>query len=110
MTGEKAGGDSGGFESMGPCRPNTSTVSAKKASKALDAFVKAGGKLVTFGRAGELPIEKFGLPVVNVLKGKPSKEFWSPRSTLKVKVDTSSPLAFGMPEDALAIFTAGNQI
>ncbi|MDE8652031.1 M14 family metallopeptidase [Novosphingobium album (ex Liu et al. 2023)] len=109
MTGEKAGGDSGGFESMEAVPPEYISGFGEEGVKALNAFVKAGGKLVTFGRAGELPIEKFGLPVVNVLKGKSSKEFWSPGSTLKVKVDTSSPLAFGMPEEALAIFTAGNQ-
>ncbi|MEE4450620.1 M14 metallopeptidase family protein [Novosphingobium resinovorum] len=78
-------------------------------SKALDEFVKAGGRLVTFGRAGALPIEKFDLPVKDVLAGIPSKQFWSPGSTLKINVDTASPYAMGMPKDALAIFTAGNQ-
>lgn len=78
-------------------------------TKALEDFVKAGGRLVTFGRAGTLPIEKFDLPVTDVLAGLPSKKFWSPGSTLKMKVDTSSPYAMGMPKDALAIFTAGNQ-
>ena len=37
-------------------------------------------------------------------------EFWSPGSTLKVKVNTANPFAFGMPEDALALFLAQGQV
>ncbi len=76
---------------------------------ALQAFVRAGGTLVTFAEAGTLAIEKFGLPVRNVVAGLPSTEFWSPGSTLRVRVDSDHPLAFGMPEDALATFLARNQ-
>jgi len=78
--------------------------------KALQAFVKAGGTLVTFGEAGDLPIQRFGLPVRNVVDGLPGKEFWSPGSTLHVKVDNTDALAYGMPAEALAVFTAGSQV
>jgi len=78
--------------------------------EALEAFVRAGGTLVTLGEAGELPIDRFGLPVRNVVAGLPGREFWSPGSTLRVKVDASHPLAFGMPDDALATFLAGSQV
>lgn len=78
--------------------------------KALEAFVQAGGRLVTFGQAGDLPIQKFNLPVRNVVAGKPAKEFWSPGSTLKIDVDNKSPLGFGMPDQALAIYTAECQV
>ena len=78
--------------------------------KALQDFVRAGGILVTFGEAGDLPIQRFGLPVRNVVDGLPGREFWSPGSTLKVNVDNTHPLAFGMPEHALAIFLAGSQV
>ena len=37
-------------------------------------------------------------------------EFWSPGSTLKVDVNPSNPYAFGMPEDALALFLAQGQV
>jgi len=76
---------------------------------ALKAFVQAGGTLLTFGEAGTLPIERFGLPLKDVVAGKNSKEFWSPGSTFKVKVDKGNPLAYGMPEDALATWLAGSQ-
>ena len=78
--------------------------------KALEEFVKAGGRLITFAQAGDLAIQKFGVPVRNIVAGKPSKEFWSPGSTLKIKVDNQNPLAFGMPKDALAIYTAEGQV
>jgi len=78
--------------------------------KALEAFVEAGGTLVTFGEAGDLAIEKFDLPVRNVVAGLSSTEFWSPGSTLRVHVDNADPLGYGMPEDALATFLGGSQV
>jgi hypothetical protein len=78
--------------------------------KALDGFVQKGGTLVTFGQAGDLPIERFGLPLRNVVANLPAKEFWSPGSTLRVRYDTNNPIAFGMPTDGLALFMAGSQV
>jgi hypothetical protein len=34
---------------------------------ALQAFVEKGGTLVTFGQAGDLPIQRFGLPLRNIV-------------------------------------------
>ncbi len=76
---------------------------------ALEAFVERGGTLVTFAQAGDLAIDEFGLPVRNVVAGIPSTEFWSPGSTLRVRVDTTNPLAYGMPAESLATFLGGNQ-
>ncbi|MGH7506536.1 MAG: M14 family zinc carboxypeptidase, partial [Longimicrobiales bacterium] len=78
--------------------------------QALEAFVENGGTLVTFAEAGALPIERFGLPIRNVVDGLSSTEFWSPGSTLRVEVDNTNPLAWGMPEDALAAFLANSQV
>jgi hypothetical protein len=78
--------------------------------KALDAFVQRGGTLVTFGQAGDLPIQRFGLPLRNVVGNLPSKEFWAPGSTLRVRFDRSNPIAFGMPAEGLALFMAGSQV
>ncbi|MFW5951978.1 MAG: peptidase M14 family protein, partial [Gemmatimonadota bacterium] len=77
--------------------------------EALDAFVQAGGTLVTFGQAGDLPIDEFGLPVRNILAGLSSTEFWSPGSTLRVGVRTDHPLGYGMPARALALYLGGSQ-
>jgi hypothetical protein len=77
--------------------------------EALQAFVEAGGTLITFGQAGDLAIDEFDLPVQNVLAGRSSTEFWSPGSTLRVNVDTDHPLGYGMPTRALALHLAGSQ-
>ncbi|MDE2980339.1 MAG: M14 family zinc carboxypeptidase [Gemmatimonadota bacterium] len=77
---------------------------------ALDAFVRSGGTLVTFAQAGELVLEGFDVPVRNAVAGMWGNQFWAPGSTLKVKVDTSSPYGYGMPEDALAAYLAGGQV
>lgn len=116
MTGEPpppgAAGRGGGFggESLEATPPEFRSGFGAEGVKALEEFVKSGGRLITFAQAGDLPIQKFGLPIRNIVAGKPSKEFWSPGSTLKIKVDTKNPLAFGMPEDALAIYTAEGQV
>jgi hypothetical protein len=78
--------------------------------KVLDAFVQKGGTLLTFGQAGDLPIQRFGLPLRNVVANVPSKEFWSPGSTLRVRYDNRDPIAFGMPSEGLALFMAGGQV
>jgi hypothetical protein len=77
---------------------------------ALESFVENGGTLVTFAQAGDLPIDEFDLPVRNAVAGMSGDDFWAPGSTLKVDVDTSSPFAFGMPENALATYLAGGQV
>ncbi|MDE0042458.1 MAG: M14 family metallopeptidase [Candidatus Poribacteria bacterium] len=70
----------------------------------IKAFVEDGGTLITINRACEFAIEKLGLQMQNVVKGKPNKEFFCPGSTLSVEVDTSHPLGYGMPSGALALF------
>jgi hypothetical protein len=77
---------------------------------ALEAFVRDGGTLMTFAEAGDLAIDEFHLSVRNVLAGPGGNDFWSPGSTLKVKVDNTNPFAYGMPEDALALFLDGGQV
>ena len=64
---------------------------------------------MTFGQSGDLPIQRFNLPVRNVVAGLPGKEFWSPGSTLRVRYDTQHPLAYGMPAEGLALFMPGSQ-
>ncbi|MEP2668722.1 MAG: M14 metallopeptidase family protein [Cyclobacteriaceae bacterium] len=77
---------------------------------ALKDFVEKGGVLLTFGNAGELPIEKFKLPIRNVVKGVPSQKFWSPGSTLRMNFDNANPLAYGMPDSGYGLFTGGNDV
>ena len=66
--------------------------------------------LLAFAQAGDLPIQRFSLPLRNVVAGVPSKEFWSPGSTLRVRYANTNPLAYGMPDEGLALFMAGSQV
>jgi hypothetical protein len=74
---------------------------------ALKNFVSVGGTLVTLGEAADFAIEKFALPVRNVLANVSSKDFFCPGSTLKVRFDVRNPLAYGMPEDGVVLFWEG---
>jgi hypothetical protein len=74
---------------------------------ALKEFVSVGGTLVTFGEAGDFAIEKFELPIRNVLANLSSKDFFCPGSTLKVRFDARNPLAYGMPDDGVVLFWEG---
>jgi len=77
---------------------------------ALEAFVENGGTLVTFAQAGDLVLDEFDVPVRNAVAGLSGTEFWAPGSTLHVRVDNTDPLAYGMPENALATYLAGGQV
>jgi hypothetical protein len=120
MTGEtggggRGGGPGGGGEAApgggreGGTPPAYRSGFGAEGVKMLQAFVQKGGTLVTFGQAGDLPIQRFNLPVRNVVAGLTPKEFWSPGSTLRVRFDPRHPLAYGMPRDGYALFLAGSQ-
>jgi len=111
MTGERRG--EGGGRGAGPrpadYPPEYRSGFGQEGVAALRAFVEKGGTLVTFAEAGDFAIQKFELPLRNVVANRPSKEFWSPGSTLRVKIDNTNPLAYGMPAEGLAVFLANNQ-
>ena len=70
--------------------------------KALREFVEAGGTIVFLNRASEFAIEQFKLPVRNVVAGLPRTEFYVPGSILRIELNTSHPIARGMPEQTIA--------
>lgn len=114
MTGERpaaGGGGEGGFGG-GPDNTPAEFKSGFGADgvKALQTFVQKGGTLLTFGQAGDLAIQRFSLPLRNVVQGLKPKEFWSPGSTLRVKFANTNPLVYGMPSEGLALFMTGGQV
>jgi hypothetical protein len=70
----------------------------------LRRFVEAGGTLICFDAACELAIERFKLPLRNVLQGIRTSEFYCPGSILRLTVDTSNPIARGFAKDVDAYF------
>jgi len=77
---------------------------ANEGVKAIKQFVEEGGTLLALNEACEFAIEKLDLQVSNTLKGKSSKSFFCPGSTLKASVDTNHPLGYGMPDETLILF------
>jgi zinc carboxypeptidase len=67
-------------------------------------FTSAGGTLVAMDRAAELPLTTFGLPIRSVTAGVRDSDFYVPGSLLRISVDPSHPVAYGMPPDAAAFF------
>ncbi len=78
----------------------------KEGVDALKDFVEKGGTLVTLGDACGLAVGKFDLRIRNIVADLPSKEFFCPGSTLKVNFDSAHPLAYGMPEEGLILFSS----
>jgi len=63
----------------------------------LQNFVRDGGTLVCIDGSSSLAIEHFNIPVKNTLAGKSKSDFFCPGSILRVSVDNTQPLAWGMP-------------
>jgi Zinc carboxypeptidase len=68
----------------------------------LREFVETGGTLVFLNRASNFAIEQFKLPVRNVVAGLPRTDFYVPGSILRVELDTTHPIAQGMPKETIA--------
>ena len=102
--GGAAGGGRGGGGRGGNMPPEYRTGLATEGVNAVREFVQKGGTLVALNGATAFPIERLGVGVRNVLTGISTKEFWCPGSTLKVTVDNTNPIAYGMPSNAWSLF------
>lgn len=70
----------------------------------LRRFVEEGGTLICFDASTELAIKRFNLPLRNVLEDLKSSVFYCPGSILGLEVDTTHPIARGLPRDMNAYF------
>ncbi len=70
-------------------------------------FVEKGGRVLALYESCEFAIEKLGLPVRNTVKDLKPDEFHCPGSTIRVNIDNTHPLGYGMPESGL-ILLRGN--
>jgi glutamine amidotransferase-like uncharacterized protein len=71
--------------------------------RAIESFVKGGGTFICFNRATAFAIERFALPIKNIVAGMKRQEFFTGGSVLEVQATTNHPVMAGMPERA-AIF------
>ena len=70
-------------------------------------FVDAGGTLVAFNTANELPLADFGLPIVDVAVAQSPSDHYVPGTILKLLVDSTHPVGYGMPSLASGFFARG---
>jgi hypothetical protein len=104
-------GPGGGAESpmarmfrMNPMPPEYEGGIGQEGVDALKAFVEKGGRLVMLNRAVEFAISDFSAPARNALTGVDRAKFFCPTSILKVLVDNETPIGYGMPKEAAAMF------
>ncbi|GHT46417.1 peptidase [Bacteroidia bacterium] len=88
-------------------KDRTGNVTAEKTIPQLRQFAEEGGVLLAIGSSTDLAYH-LGLPVVNALteidangavKKLGREKFFVPGSVLRVKVDNTTPVAYGIPED-----------
>lgn len=75
--------------------------------RALDAFVRDGGTLVTLNGSSRFAMDALHLPVRDVSDGLQRTEFFVSGSILEVLVDPSHPVMSGMPERAPMLVGGG---
>lgn len=70
----------------------------------LKKFVEAGGTLIFFNESSRFAVEQFKLPVKDVTNGLKRSEFFIPGTILRTELDTTHPIAKGMPKESIAWF------
>jgi hypothetical protein len=68
-------------------------------------FVEGGGWVVAWDRAADFAIMTLSLPLRNPVKDTRSSEFFIPGSLLRITTKPSNPLAAGMEQNAIAMFS-----
>jgi hypothetical protein len=115
-SGERGRGGREDFQ-QGQQRPEYTGGIELEGLSQLHQFVLDGGTLIAFDAATELPVTMFPLPTRLLLKNQeegPGREeapsataYYCPGSVIRVTVDTTNPLAFGMPAEAYAYSQGG---
>ena len=70
-------------------------------------FVERGGTIIGWEDSARFLSYRLELPVSNPLGRLTNSEFFAPGSLLRIEVDTSHPIGFGMPERAAALYQNG---
>jgi hypothetical protein len=72
--------------------------------EALRAFVADGGTFVTLGAACTLAIERWPIPVQDLKRGLTRDQHFAPGTIVRVEVDPSSPLGYGLPAETYGFY------
>jgi len=77
----------------------------KEGVETLKAFVEKGGFVVTLNEACDFASRELNAPARNALEKVERTKFFCPTSILKLEVDNTVPIGYGMPEEAAAMFS-----
>jgi len=75
--------------------------------RALDAFVREGGTLISLDQSGALAIDLFKLPVKDVAR-EAGDGLSAPGTIVRLDVDQSQPLSYGLPEQTAGFFASSS--
>ena len=87
-----------------PLPPEYEGGIGKEGIEALKVFVEQGGILVTLNNACRLIFKEFKVPARNAIEGVERSKFFCPTSILRINVDNKTPIGYGMPREAGAVF------
>lgn len=73
--------------------------------EALTRFVEEGGTLVAIDSACEFAIKHLYLPVRNVVEGLSEEEFFCPGTLMRLLVNGTHPLGFGLRRNEIGLFS-----
>jgi len=85
-------------------RPEYSGGIGPEGVDALKQFVADGGTLVTLGAASAFAIENFAVPVRDLKRGLSRDQHFAPGTILKVEVDTTHPVGYGMAAETYGFY------
>ncbi len=71
----------------------------------LREYVEGGGWVMAWDSAADFAISTFGLPLRNAVRDTRSTEFYVPGTLVRIVTRPQDPLAFGMEENAIAMFS-----
>jgi len=113
-TGRPGGGPGAGPRGGGggaTARPPVSTTPpeyeggiGQEGVDALKAFVEKGGTIVLLNQACTLAFNDFDVPASASLQNVDRTRFFCPTSILRILVDNETPIGYGMPKEAGAMF------
>ncbi len=72
--------------------------------QAIERYAANGGTLICLDQSTGFAIDQFGLPVQDLTEGLTSSDFFIPGSLIRMNVDVTNPLAYGMQPEASASF------
>jgi len=70
----------------------------------LRRFISRGGTVITLGNSATFAIQYLSVAVLDVVRDESKDTFYAPGTILRVGVDTTHPIGYGMPAEADVMF------